>query len=249
MINSKPFIERICNSYTLLSEWARIFGKENIIVRPYEQQQFINYNLFDDFLSILDLNLTDNYKIPPSANESLHQDFLEIIRIANLLPVEKPKEQKKALSHNFLSDKLTALAPLTSKGAKGEKNVFLSPAKRLEILKKYEKNNQSIAHEFLGREDGKLFYDPLPSNSGPYTQPQLTLEKVTPILIEMIYSLNKRIKLLEKQQSLDNTQLLELKQSRRTKLKKSIKRLIPTALHPLAKDAWKRFKAATQKTT
>ena len=247
--NASPYLERICNNYDHLSEWASVFGKENVIVRPYEKKQFVNGNIFDDFMSIFDLCLNDDFNTLAAANVSLTQDFLEIIRMANMLPIENRHKQIEATIDNFLSHKLINLAPATCRLVKNKKNVFLSPIERMEILKKYEHNNRLVAREYLGRKDGKLFYDPLPDINEPYEPHQLTLEKVTPIFIEMIYTLNKRIEKLEKQQVLHAQQLLELQRSRREKIKHLAKRIIPKPLHPLAQKTWNTLKTSTSSKT
>ena len=38
-------------------------------------------------------------------------------------------------------------------------SMFASHEQQVEFLKKYEKSNRKVAKEFLGRENGKLFYD------------------------------------------------------------------------------------------
>ena len=48
--------------YELLDRWARIFGRENIIVRLYEKQQFKDQDLIVDFLTLFGIEWSDAFK-------------------------------------------------------------------------------------------------------------------------------------------------------------------------------------------
>jgi len=64
---------------------------------------------------------------------------------------------------------------------------LLPPVQRLGIIQKNRPFEEEIAKKFMGRKDGRIFYDPLPDSSEPW-QPYegLTLEKTIPIMIKMI---------------------------------------------------------------
>ena len=43
-----------------------------------------------------------------------------------------------------------------------------SPEQRIQIIEKYQKQNENVAREYLDREDGILFYDEPPSLNEPW---------------------------------------------------------------------------------
>jgi hypothetical protein len=137
----------------------KTFGKENVIVRPYEKQQFYAGTIFADFLHyVFGQELTEEFQIPEGdINSRLHPIILEYKRLLNHLPI--PFDQL-----------IGTLGPLLELSVKFfEENrpdpLLLSPEKRIEIIHEYDKMNQQIARDYLGRTDGRLFYDPLPDRN------------------------------------------------------------------------------------
>lgn len=52
------------NYFDLLSNWSSVFGKHNIIVRPFEVNQFFNTDLISDFKNIINFSAkTDDTKL------------------------------------------------------------------------------------------------------------------------------------------------------------------------------------------
>ena len=135
-------------------QWADVFGKENIIVRPYERGQFKDGGLFSDFLAVLGVESLDSFVIPKRyINPSLTQDSLHFKRYANKLIVD-----------DFLKNELQKplMALQKGKGKPFQNHSLLSPADKLELLKKFKESNALVAREYLNREDNCLFYDPPP---------------------------------------------------------------------------------------
>lgn len=69
-----------------LDEISRAVGKENIIVRAYEKQQFEgnNHTLISDFLNLFGIELTEEFKISDGMrNTRLNKKSLELKRILN----------------------------------------------------------------------------------------------------------------------------------------------------------------------
>ena len=145
--------------YKQVRRWARLFGKENLIVRPYEVQQFVGGNIFSDFLNIFGLDLQDGFEVPQKrVNVAYRTDALEIMRLLNMLP-----------QTNYSNLYLLLQRYSDHFGKEGDwPYTLFSPAKRHEIVKLYDQANQAIAKEYLGRSDGQLFYDPLPGPDEPW---------------------------------------------------------------------------------
>jgi hypothetical protein len=140
-----------------LDMWAEVFGKENIIVRPYERSQLYKGDVLADFLHhIFGFEMDHGFILPEEeANTRLHPIVLEYKRLVNHLPLSKPERRKT-------TDPLRDLSAFLS--AKGRKSYpVFSPAQRLELIDKYAEENAVIAREYLGRADGRMFYDSRPN--------------------------------------------------------------------------------------
>jgi len=169
--------------YHLLSSWREIFGQENIIVRVYENEQ-LQDGIFQDFLNILGLELDDNFLLPGNeVNKSFNWDIIEIIRLCN----SHFKDDFKF--HLFLIKSLENV----NLGKNGKKQYLLSPQQRREVIAHYADSNAKVAREYLGREDGRLFYAPLPDLDEPWEPYEgLTVEKCVPIFMQMLYNMDQK---------------------------------------------------------
>jgi hypothetical protein len=150
------------NSQKIIQSWADVFGKENVIVRPYEKGQFYGDAIFSDFLHyVFGLKLTDEFLLPErDHNPRLHRVALEYKRFLNFLPL--PMEQKR--------DALEPLHQYSQQLYSQKRDDFslLSPSQCLEMIQQYAESNEKIAREYLGRKDGRLFCDPLPDPNEPW---------------------------------------------------------------------------------
>ena len=160
-IMSKEFYEyiSICNPQYLnkLDVISDIIGKENLIVRVFEREQMIDNDLITDFCESINLPIDLNCAIKvENQNSGLSLNQLEVKRALN--SCFKKMNHMYLLMHHIIYD---SYYNLTSKSIKHSSG-FLSDEQRKEILDKYAKDNEIIAREYLGREDGILFYDNKP---------------------------------------------------------------------------------------
>ena len=130
-------------------------GKENLRVRVFERQQFAGGSLFTDFLEFLGLGLTEEYKMPGHvSNLRLPDNVVEIKRLINSIE----SYQKEAIP-NFYWDAIRQAYGLgTMKEIPVHKSSMFSPEERREYLEQFSEGNAHVAKEYLGREDGTLFY-------------------------------------------------------------------------------------------
>lgn len=134
-----------------------LFGLANVIVKPYEKQQFIGGSIFSDFLSIFGVELTSEYALPEkTVNPSLSPNYAELKRVCNTLPFSEDK-----LRNTFL-DSLWTLSVQESGGKPFSNFYIFSPKERCDIMARYAEDNAAIARHYLGREHGQLFYDAMP---------------------------------------------------------------------------------------
>ncbi|WDE99122.1 hypothetical protein PQO03_14900 [Lentisphaera profundi] len=137
----------ICLDYSILLEfWSEMVGKENVIVRPYEKGQFVNGNIFDDFLNIFGLKNSEGFKVLKSfTNPSLDLGALEFKRVLNYLGLTK--------SISFKTAKVLEKRALNlGKNKAFSDHGILTTKEKLNYIKKYEESNNSIAKEFLKTE-------------------------------------------------------------------------------------------------
>jgi hypothetical protein len=167
--------------YSVLSQWASLVeGRGELIVCPYEKQQFHGPNIFSDFFYRafhVELDVS-RCKIPASnPNPRLNRDALEFKRLINsCCDVEQAAP--------FLGGLLSysgKFSPGTA--APFNKRSLLSPEQEREICLQFEESNAQVARQYLGREDGRLFYEPLPALDTSWeSYPGLTREKVEEII-------------------------------------------------------------------
>ncbi len=172
-----------------LRKFANIFGRENIIVHPYEKEQ-LPEGLINEFLKIIGICYSEyNWITPPETNLNLNYGFnRDIIEILAL-----NKSFYKNVHDNTLLNFFYNTLPDTYQKKPYERYDLLSPQERIIILEKYEVMTQAIAREFLGREDGKLFYEPWPDVHEPWEPYEgLTVEKIVPIFTQIMYNIDKK---------------------------------------------------------
>jgi hypothetical protein len=184
LIQKKPYLIDRWNYWNKLKPWSENFGRENIIVKIFEKEQFYKGDLLSDFCNIIGLECTEVFQIPSNiqSNIGLDSDSIEIIRICN------------SVSNNqgFRRFVVNSLVEIGVKKI-GDPYTLLSPQERIAILNTFEPSNQKVAREFLGRSDGRLFYAPLPDLQEPWKPYEgLTVEKFVPIFTQMLFNMDKK---------------------------------------------------------
>lgn len=143
------------NYKNMLANWAHVFGKENIIVRCVEKPQLPN-GLAIDFLEALDIDPSGFSSEMKSLNESMSNQAVRILEVA----------QRSQLSQKQFNKIKAYLA---------EHDTFesfdhtLSPSRRRDMINYCQESQYNhIAKEYLGRQDGILFYEDLPSDDATW---------------------------------------------------------------------------------
>ena len=168
------------NYYTHLEEWAKIYGKENIIIRTYEKSRLpkgIEYDFFMNVLSFDDASI-ENVKLYEEVNASFIKDIIEYKMAAKLFDL---------FVEIYHLNESPALAHLI---ANNKKNI-LTAKQAEEIIDYYTDSNARIAREYLNREDGVLFYDKKREAKDDYLG--LSTQAAIDISRELILALQKKI--------------------------------------------------------
>jgi hypothetical protein len=148
--------------FSRIGDWIDTFDKEDLIFRPYETQQFDSGTICGDFLNILGLEPGERFQLPRQRlNSSWHRDPLEYMNLINAV-TKAPSGDRELLAA------LAAYRPNRTRPAAYD-GCLLSPADRLAVVEAYADMNARIARDYLGRPDGRLFYDPLPEVDEPWS--------------------------------------------------------------------------------
>lgn len=143
-----------------IAEIAKSVGKENIIVRVYEKQQYKGkqQNIISDFLHIFGQGLKKEYiQKELIHNVSLSGIYLELKRYMNQYPAYCTKQ-------NFFVKVLTKLQAQEEGVTYFNTGIYFGKQDQIDFLAQFAKGNETIAREYLKREDGVLFFDEIKNN-------------------------------------------------------------------------------------
>ncbi len=149
------------NYHNAISPWASVFGKENIIIKPY-----IKEGLFEDYFKNFNINIdSENFVFPQSSqsNESIGSIASKIMRATN---DNKLNWKDKASFYHSL------------RTAKLNKKTLLTPVLQKNIFDKYKNSNEKVEKEFL---DGKQLF------KYPEFKKEYTPSNYTEDLLEGLY--------------------------------------------------------------
>ncbi len=143
----------------LLSPWENIVGRENIIVRPYEQAQFFDGDLRRDFLkNVLNIHILDSFVFArTNPNPSLTKVASEYLRMINNVVFDQARKER---FRDLLLD--LTLNPEQSVDWPRNHETYLPADIRRTIITKSHASNLVIARKYMGRENRMLFLDPMP---------------------------------------------------------------------------------------
>ncbi|EOJ7976327.1 coiled-coil domain-containing protein [Campylobacter coli] len=141
----------ICNHKQTLQWWGEVFGKENLIVRLFDKNEFYQGDLLKDFIHSIGLEWDDEFIIPPKQNESLDLLGIDLLRRINkFLPLfcNNARNIFRGDLHHF------AVKHFTSK----DSHLKFQPPK--EIMQSYinyfEESNEWVRKEFFPHKE-RLF--------------------------------------------------------------------------------------------
>ena len=176
--------------YFVNLQWiADLIGKEHITVRVYEKKQFANESIFHDFLKTLTIELTDEFQIPTrDANPGLSAFGTELARCFSRHNGGKFGFAFLAVKHHNITIYKTDIVPHNS----------LPPTYRRKLLCRFKDGNARIAKEYLGRSDGRLFYDPEPDPATDWSPYQLSMDEATSFLLKVVYKQTVQLESIQK---------------------------------------------------
>ena len=137
---------------------AEVFGKDSVIIRIYEKQQFLKGSLFSDFLKAVGLDPEDEWKKPEHVvNTRLPENVVEIKRMINTVDSYRDEDVP-----NFFREIIRQSYSLESQNEVPEqKTGRFSDETRRRYMRQFEEGNAYVAREYLNRATGALFVAPL----------------------------------------------------------------------------------------
>jgi hypothetical protein len=145
------------NYLQTLRRWSNAFGRDALIVRPFEKEQN-KPDLYADFMYLIGAIDGPELVRPKSLNTSLGRETLTAIRMVRGMDLP-----------TSVIDTIVSRLIHTNGNTPGER--YFSPAIRMAIYNKYRYAYSVIAGEYLGRSDGIFFKAPLPKLTDPWSPP------------------------------------------------------------------------------
>ena len=156
-----------------LKRWESVVGREKMSIHAYENSQ-LRGGLLSHFMSQLGIEINEGWQSVPWVNETIHTELLEFLRLANAAGISKR-------DHSILLGALSEISTAAASDPYLHKSNVFSPEQRLEILRRVENENMTIARSYLNRADGILFRDLLP-NKNDWVSADLNIETLAQIM-------------------------------------------------------------------
>lgn len=153
--NISSFVQTRKNSsdyYKIIQPWKEAFGINNIIVRPLEKTQIPNICL--DILKVVGINDLNSFYEVDYKNTKPGRKAIEIVKFINRFYQDNPEKQREKYARKINKY-------IRENWSDEKKYRLLSYSDSCKIMEYYEQSNQSVAREYLDRENGVLFYEQL----------------------------------------------------------------------------------------
>ncbi len=145
--------EKNLDYYRLINLWAEHFGRDNLIIVPFQKSSFPD-SLESTFLQLVGVPWNSRFQRQKAKNTRLNRDS-----IAYLNDFPEKNRTRNPEFHRIveLLQNYSVMKPDLP-----EYRFSYPPKERLSILAKYRESNQQLAKEFLQFESGILFDEPEP---------------------------------------------------------------------------------------
>jgi hypothetical protein len=133
-----------------LRTWQQLVEPNQLVVRPFEVERFVDGSLFQDFLDAarIDARAEDLTQVP-NLNKSLDAESVEFLRLLNLHRIEHEGGTVGLIDNRPLIKRLTKVSAGPT---------LTLPASVLDaFMAQWEASNRAVACEFLSDETGQLF--------------------------------------------------------------------------------------------
>lgn len=160
----------------LLAPWAECFGDENMIVRLFESKSFVNGDLLADFFSLLGVQISPDFTVPPRHNTSLDDDTLRFLQKFNA-HVPAFLEDQVNPDRGDVSAALEAISV--------NRKIYVPSDELRRISELFTESNAQVAHRYLKRADGHLFDGFKPATVEVSEPKELSVDRVIEIAAQI----------------------------------------------------------------
>ena len=136
--------------------FEKVFGTDSILVRPYEKSQLVNGDAAKDFLSLL--GIPENERLIYSERNPNPRLTREALVFARWYNWSCSNERESVAVRQQLLE-FSRLVSSERTGTRYSVHDSLPSKLRREIFDRHTGDYQEIAKRFLGRPEGRLFYD------------------------------------------------------------------------------------------
>ena len=160
---SRPFFS---NYKQFIDKWRDLVGEGNVIVKPFERQQFVKGDVCQDFAHIL--GATD---LKPSEDTQVNVGFSSQRILFRKLVQKLNSDEADMHRLNRMLLKLP--------NKEGEDQPFVSPSQQVKLYNQYRPINQQLVREYIDPERSELFLDSAPNGDAPWVNPELDEANIT----------------------------------------------------------------------
>ncbi len=195
LIAQRPLKVGLFACKSILDRWTKTLGRDRFVLRVYEKPQLIGEDIIPDFCNAVGIENIGSFHFESNGNTNtgFNRDVLELAAMCKPLYADIHDPRLDDMLKTELTDAFQK-EPF-------EHYELLSPAKRREIVEAFDEENQSIAREHFGREDGKLFREEWPDPNAPWTPYEPSLDKMIPIIMQILLKQHHRLNEVEKPMS------------------------------------------------
>lgn len=144
------------NYLELVKKWAKVFGKQNMIIKTFEESSLKNQNILSDFFEIFDMDVSQFEAQAQRQNTSLSLDALYFMNLVNRELNLDPRERSRIYSL------------LEKRESKFKIKNLISPTERKKILEHYRTSNETLAKDYFNKQDGALFKNEINENNADW---------------------------------------------------------------------------------
>jgi hypothetical protein len=143
-------LSAVYDYHARLQTWLRIVEPDQMVLRRFERDRFVNGSLYDDFVEAAGLGIATDDVPPRPRNESLDAECVEFLRLLNLYRAES-RDRSLPANRTLVHD----LAGL------GDGPVLTLPDAELDrFMAQWAASNERVARDLLGDPSGRLFASP-----------------------------------------------------------------------------------------
>jgi hypothetical protein len=170
--------------HAVLNDWTAEFGKDKIVVRPFEPGRFLNGDIVQDFCNVLGITDMAGATYPDDQQVSLTNYACEFSSIYN----------RASRAANYKQQMVKILSEFS--GDKSDRRRYLPANIARELLERYSPSNRLVAERFLGP-GNELFMD-LAVHDAAQDYPGISANELSRIVIEIFIEQQSQIRQLQR---------------------------------------------------